>query len=124
MYVSIDVDVMDPAHAPGTGTPEAGGLTSRELLATQQMLADSSRIAERTQISRDLHDTIGHSLTVLNVNLELASHLADVRAAEATVCARSIASAARRRSRDSSSRMSARWCTHWATNAPSTCGAR
>jgi agmatinase len=34
VYVSIDVDVMDPAHAPGTGTPEAGGLTSRELLAT------------------------------------------------------------------------------------------
>jgi len=33
MYISIDIDVLDPAHAPGTGTPEAGGLTSRELLA-------------------------------------------------------------------------------------------
>jgi agmatinase len=32
LYVSIDIDVLDPAHAPGTGTPEAGGLTSRELL--------------------------------------------------------------------------------------------
>ena len=32
-YISIDIDVLDPAHAPGTGTPEAGGLTSRELLA-------------------------------------------------------------------------------------------
>ncbi|WP_137120814.1 agmatinase [Segeticoccus rhizosphaerae] len=31
-YVSIDIDVLDPSHAPGTGTPEAGGLTSRELL--------------------------------------------------------------------------------------------
>lgn len=31
-YVSIDVDVMDPAFAPGTGTPEPGGLLSRELL--------------------------------------------------------------------------------------------
>jgi agmatinase len=38
MYVSIDVDVMDPSHAPGTGTPEAGGLTSRELLATLRAL--------------------------------------------------------------------------------------
>lgn len=38
VYVSIDVDVMDPAHAPGTGTPEAGGLTSRELLATVRAL--------------------------------------------------------------------------------------
>ncbi len=33
-YVSVDIDVVDPGMAPGTGTPEAGGLTSRELLAT------------------------------------------------------------------------------------------
>lgn len=32
-YVTVDVDVLDPAFAPGTGTPEAGGLSSRELLA-------------------------------------------------------------------------------------------
>jgi len=32
VYLSIDIDVLDPAHAPGTGTPEAGGITSRELL--------------------------------------------------------------------------------------------
>jgi len=32
VYISIDIDVLDPAHAPGTGTPEAGGMTSRELL--------------------------------------------------------------------------------------------
>jgi signal transduction histidine kinase len=63
---------------------------SRELLATQQMLTDSSRIAERTQISRELHDTIGHSLTVLNVNLEFASHLTDGRAAEAITKAQTV----------------------------------
>ncbi len=34
VYLSIDIDVLDPAFAPGTGTPEAGGLTSRELLRT------------------------------------------------------------------------------------------
>ncbi|GAA4823576.1 agmatinase [Tomitella cavernea] len=39
VYVSVDVDVLDPAHAPGTGTPEAGGLTSRELLLTLRALA-------------------------------------------------------------------------------------
>jgi agmatinase len=33
LYVSIDIDVLDPAFAPGTGTPESGGLQSRELLA-------------------------------------------------------------------------------------------
>lgn len=31
-YISLDIDVLDPAHAPGTGTPEAGGISSRELL--------------------------------------------------------------------------------------------
>jgi agmatinase len=40
LYISIDIDVLDPAHAPGTGTPEAGGLTSRELLRMLRSLAD------------------------------------------------------------------------------------
>jgi agmatinase len=39
VYVSIDIDVLDPAFAPGTGTPEAGGLTSRELLGILRGLA-------------------------------------------------------------------------------------
>jgi agmatinase len=39
VYVSVDVDVLDPAFAPGTGTPEAGGLSSRELLALLAGLA-------------------------------------------------------------------------------------
>jgi len=33
VYISIDIDVLDPGFAPATGTPEAGGLSSRELLA-------------------------------------------------------------------------------------------
>src|SRR3954470_3465519 len=32
IYLSVDVDVLDPAFAPGTGTPEPGGLSSAELL--------------------------------------------------------------------------------------------
>jgi agmatinase len=39
VYVSIDIDVLDPAFAPGTGTPEAGGLTSREILGILRGLA-------------------------------------------------------------------------------------
>lgn len=39
VYVSVDIDVLDPAHAPGTGTPEAGGVSSRELLAILRSLA-------------------------------------------------------------------------------------
>ncbi|NYF17642.1 agmatinase [Microbacterium sp. AK009] len=42
IYLSIDIDVLDPAHAPGTGTPEAGGLTSRELLTIIRSLSDLS----------------------------------------------------------------------------------
>lgn len=41
VYVTVDIDVLDPAFAPGTGTPEAGGLTSRrELLVLLQGLAE------------------------------------------------------------------------------------
>jgi agmatinase len=40
VYVSVDIDVLDPAFAPGTGTPEAGGLSSRELLAILRGFAD------------------------------------------------------------------------------------
>ncbi len=33
VYITLDIDVVDPAYAPGTGTPEPGGCTSREILA-------------------------------------------------------------------------------------------
>jgi agmatinase len=39
VFLSIDVDVLDPAHAPGTGTPEPGGLTSAELLWAARTVA-------------------------------------------------------------------------------------
>ena len=44
LYVSVDIDVLDPAHAPGTGTPEAGGLTSRELLEILRGLREANLI--------------------------------------------------------------------------------
>jgi len=45
LYVSVDIDVLDPAHAPGTGTPEAGGLTSRELLELLRGLAGCNLVS-------------------------------------------------------------------------------
>jgi agmatinase len=39
IYISVDIDVLDPSHAPATGTPEAGGLTSRELLSVLRATA-------------------------------------------------------------------------------------
>jgi guanidinobutyrase / D-arginase len=45
LYVSVDIDVLDPAHAPGTGTPEAGGMTSRELLEILRGLAGTNLVS-------------------------------------------------------------------------------
>jgi agmatinase len=39
-YLSVDIDVLDPAFAPGTGTPEPGGMTSAELLAACRRLGE------------------------------------------------------------------------------------
>jgi agmatinase len=38
-FLSVDVDVLDPAYAPGTGTPEPGGMTSGDLLWACRTLA-------------------------------------------------------------------------------------
>jgi agmatinase len=45
VYLSVDIDVLDPAFAPGTGTPEMGGLTSRELLALLRGLPGGQVVA-------------------------------------------------------------------------------
>ncbi|MBG9787762.1 MULTISPECIES: agmatinase [Brevibacillus] len=41
IYLTIDIDVLDPSAAPGTGTTEAGGITSRELLDTIHFMANN-----------------------------------------------------------------------------------
>lgn len=43
-YLSIDIDVVDPGFAPGTGTPEPGGFTSRELLSAVRLLAATTHV--------------------------------------------------------------------------------
>ena len=48
-----------------------------ELEATRELLAQSTRIAERARIARDLHDVLGHHLTALSLNLEVATHLVE-----------------------------------------------
>lgn len=44
VFISVDIDVVDPGMAPGTGTPEPGGLTSRELLDTLRRLSRDLRV--------------------------------------------------------------------------------
>lgn len=46
-----------------------------ELRATRALLAESVRVNERTRIARELHDLLGHHLTALSLNLEVANHL-------------------------------------------------
>jgi signal transduction histidine kinase len=62
-----------------------------ELQATQALLADNTRIAERVRIARELHDLVGHHLTALTLNLEVATHLVDGKALEHVQQARSLA---------------------------------
>ena len=69
---------------------EAQRRLNAELRATRALLAESTRIAERMRIARELHDLIGHHLTALSLNLEVASHVCNedagvhVRKAQAT----------------------------------------
>ena len=64
---------------------------NRELEAMQHVLADGSRLAERLRISRELHDAIGHHLTALSLNLEVAAHRTEGEAREHVVTAQAIA---------------------------------
>ncbi|MBM7127254.1 sensor histidine kinase [Dyella flava] len=61
---------------------EAQRRLNSELRATRALLAESTRIAERMRIARELHDLIGHHLTALSLNLEVASHLSNEAAVE------------------------------------------
>ncbi|UXI69585.1 sensor histidine kinase [Tahibacter amnicola] len=62
-----------------------------ELRATRALLAESSRISERLRIARELHDLVGHHLTALSLNLEVASHLVQQPAQEHVRKAQSVA---------------------------------
>ncbi|MBK6436378.1 MAG: sensor histidine kinase [Rhodanobacteraceae bacterium] len=62
-----------------------------ELRATRALLAESTRIAERVRIARELHDLVGHHLTALTLNLEVASHLVEGNAKDKVRQAQSVA---------------------------------
>jgi signal transduction histidine kinase len=65
--------------------------TNAVLLSTRALLVEGSRHGERLRISRELHDSLGHHLTALSVQLALAEKLADGRVAEPVRKARGIA---------------------------------
>jgi agmatinase len=81
-YVSVDIDVLDPAHAPGTGTPEAGGLTSRELLGVLRSFARLNLIgADIVEVAPSYDHAQITGIAAAHVGYELVSALAAGRAA-------------------------------------------
>jgi agmatinase len=77
VYISIDIDVLDPAHAPGTGTPEAGGMTSRELLRMLRALADRNIVgADVVEVSPAYDHAQVTGIAASHVVYELVSLMA------------------------------------------------
>jgi agmatinase len=77
VYVSVDIDVLDPGLAPGTGTPEAGGLTSRELLTMLRTFASLNLVgADVVEVSPAYDHAQVTGIAAAHVSYELLSALA------------------------------------------------
>lgn len=72
-------------------TREELAAVNSQLLVTQRLLTDSAIQAERLRISRDLHDSVGHHLTALSLQLEVARHLSSGKVCESINNAHTIA---------------------------------
>jgi agmatinase len=80
VYVSLDIDVLDPAFAPGTGTPEAGGMSSRELLAVLRGLAGANIVgADIVEVAPAYDHAEITGIAAAHVAYELLSVLAKDR---------------------------------------------
>jgi agmatinase len=78
VYLSVDIDVLDPAFAPGTGTPEIGGFTSRELLALVRGLpGDQLVAADVVEVSPAYDHAEITALAAATVAFEMMSLMAD-----------------------------------------------
>jgi agmatinase len=77
LYISIDIDVLDPAFAPATGTPEAGGFTSRELLGILRGLRGRNLVgADVVEVAPAYDHAEITSIAAANVVYELLSLMA------------------------------------------------
>jgi signal transduction histidine kinase len=84
LYAGFQASCSSPAWSPGSRRRRARSNAgwNAELRATRALLAESARVNERTRISRELHDLLGHHLTALSLNLEVAGHLSEGRVKE------------------------------------------
>ncbi|MET8451529.1 agmatinase [Streptomyces sp. NPDC005209] len=80
VYVSVDVDVVDPAFAPGTGTPAPGGPTSREVLALLRGVGDLRPVGFDVMEVSPLYDHGGiTSILATEIGAELLYQYARAR---------------------------------------------
>jgi agmatinase len=82
VFMSIDIDVVDPGMAPGTGTPEPGGLTGRELLDTVRRLGRELPVAGADVVEVSPHYDQPMDITAALANrvvLELTTGMAERR---------------------------------------------
>jgi guanidinopropionase len=77
-YVSFDIDALDPAFAPGTGTPEFGGLTPREVMRMLRGLRNLDLVgADVVEVSPPFDPSGGTALAAANIAFELLCLLAE-----------------------------------------------
>ncbi|MEX2372865.1 MAG: arginase family protein, partial [Dehalococcoidia bacterium] len=77
IYLSIDIDVLDPAFAPGTGTPEAGGLSSREALAILRAMRGARIVgADIVEVSPSYDHAEITSIAAAHIGYEILSLMA------------------------------------------------
>ncbi len=78
VYVSIDIDVLDPAFAPATGTPEAGGMTSRELLGVIRGMREVNLVgADVVEVAPAYDHAEITAVAAANLAYELVSIMSD-----------------------------------------------
>ena len=81
-YLTYDIDSLDPTYAPGTGTPEVGGLTSREALRLVRGFRKLDLVgADVVEVSPPLDPTGGTALIGASIAFELLCLLAETHAA-------------------------------------------
>jgi agmatinase len=76
-FISFDIDVVDPAYAPGTGTPEAGGPSARDMLAVLRRLTEIDFVGFDVVEVIPAYDPAGQTATLAaNIAYEMLSLVA------------------------------------------------